>query len=166
MLAFSGQNAGALRFDRIKKICAECLAMVFVLGAILGGACYLLGPQLLSLFGVEGTVETSEAMRVGMLRLLIVGAPYCLCGMMEVMSGMLRGLGASLVSAIVSLVGSCLLRVIWIYTVFEAYHTLPVLYLSYPVTWIITGVMQLVLCLVIKRRIQRRAERNEERIPV
>ena len=137
-LAFSGQNAGALRFDRIKKICAECLAMVFVLGAILGGACYLLGPQLLSLFGVEGTVETSEAMRVGMLRLLIVGAPYCLCGMMEVMSGMLRGLGASLVSAIVSLVGSCLLRVIWIYTVFEQLHKIEVLYISYPATWLIT----------------------------
>jgi putative MATE family efflux protein len=150
-LAFAGQNAGALRFDRIKKICAECLAMVFVVGAVLGGTCFLFGPSLLALFGVEGTVETSEAMRVGMTRLFIVGLPYCLCGMMEVMSGMLRGLGASLVSAIVSLVGSCLLRVIWIYTVFAQLHQIEILYVSYPATWLITTAAHFTCFLIIMR---------------
>lgn len=154
-LAFSGQNAGALRFDRIKKVCAECMGMVLVLGALLGSACYLLGPRLLSLFGVEGTIETSETMRVGMQRLLIVGVPYCLCGMMEVMSGMLRGLGASLVSAIVSLVGSCLLRVIWIYTVFAEYHEIEILYISYPATWLITTLAHFTCFVIILHRRQK-----------
>ena len=163
-LAFAGQNAGALRFDRIKKICAECLGMVFVLGAILGGACYLFGPQLLSLFGVEGTVETSETMRVGMTRLLIVGAPYCLCGMMEVMSGMLRGMGASLVSAIVSLVGSCLLRVIWIYTVFAQLHQIEILYISYPATWLITTAAHFTCFVIILRKRKRMLGMTEVRI--
>ena len=154
-LAFAGQNAGALRFDRVKRVCAECLGMVVVVGLVLGGTCYLFGPQLLSLFGVEGTVETSETMRVGMTRLLIVGAPYCLCGMMEVMSGMLRGLGASLVSAIVSLVGSCLLRVIWIYTVFAELHMIEILYISYPATWLITTAAHFTCFVIILRRRKR-----------
>jgi Na+-driven multidrug efflux pump len=90
-------------------------------------------------------------MRVGMTRLLIVGAPYCLCGMMEVMSGMLRGMGASLVSAIVSLVGSCLLRVIWIYTVFAQLHQIEILYVSYPATWLITTAAHFTCFLIIMR---------------
>ncbi len=151
-LAFAGQNAGALRYDRVKKVCAECLLMVVVVGLVLGISCFLFGPQLLSLFGVEGTVETSETMRVGMTRLFIVGAPYFLCGMMEVMSGMLRGMGASLVSAIVSLVGSCLLRVIWIYTVFAEFHLIEILYISYPATWIITTAAHFTCFVIILRR--------------
>ncbi len=154
-LAFTGQNAGALRFDRIKRVCALCASMVAVLGLIIGVVCYLLGPWLLSLFGVEGTVETSETMRVGMLRLTILGVPYFLCGLMEVMSGMLRGLGASLVSATVSLLGSCVLRVVWIYTVFEAYQRIDVLYVSYPATWIITTLAHFTCFLIILKRRER-----------
>lgn len=154
-LAFTGQNAGALRFDRIKRVCVLCTSMVAVLGLIIGVVCYLFGPWLLSLFGVEGTVETSETMRVGMLRLTILGVPYFLCGLMEVMSGMLRGLGASLVSAIVSLLGSCALRVVWIYTVFEAYQRIDVLYVSYPATWIITTLAHFTCFLIILKRRER-----------
>ncbi|MBE6683234.1 MAG: MATE family efflux transporter [Ruminococcaceae bacterium] len=154
-LAFTGQNAGALRFDRIKRVCVLCTSMVAVLGLIIGVVCYLLGPWLLSLFGVEGTVETSETMRVGMLRLTILGVPYFLCGLMEVMSGMLRGLGASLVSATVSLLGSCVLRVVWIYTVFEAYQRIDVLYVSYPATWIITTLAHFTCFLIILKRRER-----------
>ena len=154
-LAFTGQNAGALRFDRIKRVCALCASMVAVLGLIIGVVCYLCGPWLLSLFGVEGTVETSETMRVGMLRLTILGVPYFLCGLMEVMSGMLRGLGASLVSATVSLLGSCVLRVVWIYTVFEAYQRIGVLYVSYPATWIITTLAHFTCFLIILKRRER-----------
>ncbi len=151
-LAFTGQNSGALKYDRIKKICGMCTAMVIVFGMVIGSLCYLLGPNLLSLFGIEGGVETSESMRVGMQRLLIVGLPYFLCGMMEVMSGMLRGLGASLVSATVSLLGSCVLRVIWIYTVFEQYRQIEVLYVSYPATWIITTLAHFTCFVIILRK--------------
>lgn len=160
-LAFTGQNAGALKYDRIKKICGMCIAMVVVFGVIIGGVCYLLGPQLLSLFGIEGSVETSESMRVGMLRLTMLGLPYFLCGMMEVMSGMLRGLGASFVSATVSLLGSCALRVVWIYTVFEQYRQLEVLYFSYSATWIITTLAHFTCFVIILSRRIKAAKKAE-----
>lgn len=158
-LAFTGQNAGALKYDRVKKICLRCLLLVFVFGLILGAVCYFFGPALLSLFGVEGDVSTSETMRVGMLRLTIVGMPYFLCGLMEVMSGMLRGLGASLVSAVVSLLGSCVLRIIWIYTVFQEYRMIEILYVSYPATWIITAAAHFIcFTVILKRRIRKSKE--------
>lgn len=158
-LAFTGQNAGALKYDRVKKICSRCLLLVFVFGLILGAVCYFFGPALLSLFGVEGDVATSETMRVGMLRLTIVGMPYFLCGLMEVMSGMLRGLGASLVSAVVSLLGSCVLRIIWIYTVFQEYRMIEILYVSYPATWIITAAAHFIcFTVILKRRIRKSKE--------
>ena len=151
-LAFTGQNAGALKFGRIKKICAMCSGMVVCFGLLIGTGCYLLGPSLLSLFGIEGDVVTSESMRVGMERLFIVGLPYCFCGLMEVMSGTLRGLGASLVSAIVSLLGSCALRVIWIYTIFATYREIEILYVSYPATWIITTLAHFTCLMIILRK--------------
>ncbi|MBR5858559.1 MAG: MATE family efflux transporter [Clostridia bacterium] len=151
-LAFTGQNAGALKFGRIKKICAMCSGMVVCFGMLIGTGCYLLGPSLLSLFGIEGDVVTSESMRVGMERLFIVGLPYCFCGLMEVMSGTLRGLGASLVSAIVSLLGSCALRVIWIYTIFATYREIEILYVSYPATWIITTLAHFTCLMIILRK--------------
>ncbi len=151
-LAFTGQNSGALKYDRIKKVCGMCTAMVVVFGLAMGSICYLLGPNLLSLFGIEGSVETSDSMRVGMQRLLIVGLPYFLCGIMEVMSGMLRGLGASLVSATVSLLGSCVLRVIWIYTVFQQYSEIEILYISYPATWVITALAHFTCFVIILRK--------------
>lgn len=147
-LAFTGQNAGALKFDRIKKICAECTALVSAFGIIIGSLCYVFGPQLLSIYGVTGDPAVDEAMRVGMTRLFLLGLPYFLCGIMEVLSGTLRGLGASFVSMIVSLIGSCALRVIWIYTVFALNRTVEVLYLSYSITWALTSLAHFI-CLTI-----------------
>lgn len=153
-LAFTGQNAGALKYGRIKRVCAMCSGMVVCFGIAIGAACYFLGPNLLSLFGIEGGME-SESVRVGMLRLAIVGLPYCFCGLMEVMSGTLRGLGASFVSATVSLLGSCALRVIWIYTVFAEYRQIDILYFSYPATWVITTLAHFTCLVIIMKKRQK-----------
>lgn len=148
-LAFTGQNAGALRFDRIKKVCAECTALVSAFGIVIGSVCYIFGPQLLSIYGVTGDPAVDEAMRVGMTRLMLLGLPYFLCGIMEVMSGTLRGLGASFISMIVSLIGSCALRVVWIYTVFAWNRTVEVLYLSYSITWALTALAHFTCIMII-----------------
>ena len=87
-------------------------------------------------------------MAISMTRLMIVALPYFICGAQEVMSGVLRGMGASMVSMAVSLVGCCLFRVIWIYTVFAKYHTMSILYLIHPITWIVTT-LSLVICFAI-----------------
>lgn len=151
-LAFSGQNAGALKFDRIKKVCAECTALVAVFGIVIGTLCYVFGPWLLSVYGVSGDPATDEAVRVGMTRLMLLGLPYFVCGIMEVMSGTLRGLGASFVSMIVSLIGSCVLRVIWIYTVFAWHRTIEILYLSYSITWVLTTLAHFTCLMIILHR--------------
>ncbi len=151
-LAFTGQNAGALKYDRIKKICLECLVLVSLFGAAIGSFCYFMGPNILPIFGVTGTPETSEVMKISMTRLFIVALPYFICGMQEVMSGTLRGMGASTTSMIVSLVGCCLFRVIWIYTVFAKWRALEMIYITYPISWIIVVAVDSVCIWAILRK--------------
>ena len=157
-----GQNIGAGKYRRMNAVMGYCLLVVAVIGIVMGGASALLAEPLLDIYLTE-----REAMDFGISRLTLIGTTYFLCGLMDTLVGCQRGMGNTLVPMIVSVFGVCGIRIVWIYTVFAAHHTLPVLYLSYPVTWIITGVMQLVLCLVLKHRIQRRAiQKAEERIPV
>ena len=151
-LAFTGQNAGALKYDRIKKICLECLGLVSLFGVAIGCFCYFMGPNILPIFGVKGTPETSEVMKIAMTRLYIVALPYFICGMQEVMSGTLRGMGASTTSMIVSLVGCCLFRVIWIYTVFAHWRSIETIYITYPISWIIVVAVDSVCIWAILRK--------------
>ncbi len=151
-LTFTGQNMGAGKFGRVKKTCAMCLLLVTVIGLAISGVCWVFGDELLALFS-----DTPNVGEYGKIRLLYVGMPYFLCGIMEVMSGMLRGLGASTVSTVVSLLGACAFRIVWIAFVFGAYHTTEVLYLSYPVSWIITSAGLFVCYLIVLRRREKQA---------
>ncbi len=143
-LAFSGQNTSALKYDRVTKVCVRCLLLVTGFGIAIGSLCYLMGPDLLSIFGVNGTPETNEVMKIAMTRLLIVGVPYFICGMQEVMSGILRGMGLSFISMLISLVGICLFRIIWLSTVFVEFGFIETIYLSYPISWIIVAVVDII----------------------
>lgn len=154
-LAFTGQNMGALKFDRIKKICINCNGLVVVFGAAIGSFCYFMGPYILPIFGVTGTPETSEVMRTSMTRLFIVALPYFICGIQEVMSGILRGMGASMVSMAVSLIGCCLFRVIWIYTAFVQWHTIETLYLTYPISWVLVSAVDLICFAFLIKKLSR-----------
>ncbi len=133
-LTFVGQNVGAKKYHRIKRIMAVCAVTVGVIGMLLGGVAVLFGPQLLSLYAPGN----ERAIEIGMIRMSIVSATYFLCGFMELGCGVMRGLGNSLVPMLVSVVGTCALRIVWIYTIFAAAPSLQVLYLSYPVSWIVT----------------------------
>ena len=154
-----GQNIGAGKHKRLNAVIGSCLATVAMIGLIMGGLLTLFAEPLLDIY-----LTQEEAMQYGVERLLVIGTTYILCGLMDTLVGCSRGMGNTLVPMIVSVVGVCGIRIVWLYTVFAAYHTLPVLYLSYPVTWGITGVMQLILCLTLKNRLC--AAQNEERIPV
>lgn len=134
-LTFTGQNVGAHKFERIKKVNVNCIALVCVIGIVLGGFVYIFAEPLLRIY----IPNEPEALPYGVTRLLYVCAPYFLCGIMDVMVGSLRGMGASIMPMIVSLCGACGLRLIWIATVFKANHTLPALFISYPISWIITA---------------------------
>lgn len=158
-LSFTSQNYGARKFDRIKKVFFICIATVTCVGLVLGNIAYLLSPVLLRIYS-----PLDEVIKYGTTRLMFICVPYFLCGLMDTIVGAARGLGCSIQPTIISLLGSCLLRVVWIYTVFQIKKELWVLYISYPITWIITAAIQLILYLVIfeKRKKQMSAQEPEK----
>ena len=94
-----------------------------------------------------------SVIQAGLIRMGHVGRLYALCGIMDTMVGSLRGLGCSVVPMLGSLVGSCLLRLVWVYTIFPRNPTPETLFLSYPVTWIVTAVFQIGVYLFIRKSI-------------
>lgn len=159
-LTFTGQNLGGQRLDRIKKVCRLCLILVSVIGLAIGLVCYAFGPQLLSIFAPDA--EDADVIKYGMVRLLYMGIPYFLCGTMEVMSGMLRGLGASMTSMIVSLLGACVFRIVWISTVFRAVGTLESIYISFPISWLLTTIAAYICYRVIFAHLEKRLSSETE----
>ena len=136
---FIGQNAGAKQYKRVFKTLWICLACVIVVGLSLGGLAYAFGPQLLSIY----ITDSPEAISYGMIRMSFIALPYFICGLMDVSTGALRGLGASLSPMIISVLGVCGLRIGWLFTVFQANPTPQCLYLSYPISWLITFLFQM-----------------------
>ncbi len=152
-LSFTSQNLGAKNYARINRILLTCLGLVFVVGLVLGQGAYRFGRSLLRIYSSESAVIDA-----GMIRLSVVGAFYFPCGMMDVSAGSVRGMGYSVLPMLVSLVGACLLRIVWIYTIFRAFPTLKVLYLSYPVTWVLTLAAHLLCFLIIRHKVFPKAE--------
>jgi len=133
-LTFVGQNMGAKKYHMINKVVFRCFIVVMVIGLGVGTLMYSFAEPLLKIY----LPNDPEAIPYGITRMGYLIIPYFLCGTMEVMVGGQRGMGMSIVPMITSLVGSCLLRVIWVMTIFAAFRSLPVLYLSYPISWFLT----------------------------
>lgn len=144
---FTSQNFGAGKRERIPKILLLCLGMVTAVGLVLGISAYLSGTWLLQIYSSD-----PDVIRYGLLRMSIICTFYCFCGMMDVLVGSLRGLGYSFLPMVVSLLGACGLRIVWIYTFFQWSRSLLVLYISYPVTWLITAAVHMLCYLIIRRK--------------
>ena len=147
---FIGQNAGARRYDRISRILGICCGCVVVLGISLGAAMWSMGPKLLSLY----ITDSPEAIAYGMIRMTFMALPYFLCGLMDVSTGALRGLGVSFVPMLISVLGVCGIRILWIATIFRipGFHTPQCLYVSYLVSWTVTLIFQAAAFLLVYRR--------------
>ena len=145
-ISFTSQNVGACRYDRIHLIMVRSMTCVTVTGLVLGVGAWLLGRPLLGIYS-----QSAPVIEAGLIRLSVVSATYALCGMMDTMVGMLRGLGYSLMPMIVSLLGACVFRLIWLATVFQipSWHTVQTVYLSYSVSWAITLTAHVVCYTVI-----------------
>ena len=148
-LSFTAQNLGARKYSRINRILKECLIAVVLIGLVMGIGAVMLDPWLLRFFTTD-----AEVIRYGRERLLVVCGPYFLCGIMDVMVGSLRGLGYSVIPMFVSLIGACGLRILFIMTLFRLpyFHSLHWLYMSYPITWIITFSAHLITFFRIRRK--------------
>ena len=149
-MTFASQNYGAGKYDRVKKTMWYCLGTVTAIGLSMGLLILLFGPQLMGLYNSDPQVISA-----GLVRMEIILPTYFLCGLMDVMVGQLRGIGYSVMPMIVSLIGVCAFRIIWILTVFAA-QTEPeaaqqVLYLSYTITWAITFAAHMVCYLAIAK---------------
>ena len=149
-LNFIGQNVGAGQYKRAKKVLWSCLGYVLVFGFVIGSVILLLGPSLLSIY----VPNSPEAVQWGMVRLTCLCYPFLLGGLMDVSTGALRGMGASTSPMIISVLGICGLRILWIYTIFQipAFHTPQCLYYSYAVSWGVTFLCQLAAFFLLYRR--------------
>ena len=134
-VTFVGQHKGAKLYKRMKRCILLCMVSVATVGLVLGWAIYLLGPVLMELY----TPGNPAAIDAGVTRMSIMLTLYFTCGLMEVGSGVMRGLGRSTTSMITSLIGSVAFRIFWILVVFAKFPTLVVLYLSYPIAWVLTA---------------------------
>ncbi|WP_408072250.1 MATE family efflux transporter [Butyrivibrio sp. JL13D10] len=147
-VSFTSQNVGANKPDRIGKVLRTCLAIVVIVGVLMGNLFYLFGDRLVAIYTKE-----PATIQYGVQRMAVICTLYFLCGCMDVICGSLRGMGYSTVPMIVSIVGACGLRIVWILTVFRVYHNLTVLYVSYPVTWFITASAHLISYFIIKKKV-------------
>lgn len=152
-MAFTSQNYGAGKLERLKPIAlcsAACSASVAVIGGML---CWLFGPQLLHIYSNSDTVVAA-----GMARIAIMFPLYILCGLMDVIVGSIRGIGYSITPMIVTLLGACAFRVVWIATIFQMprFHTPETIYWSYPISWGLTFLTHLVCLVIMMRRLYRR----------
>lgn len=148
-LSFSSQNYGAGNYKRIGKVFLECLGLVTFVGLSLGLSAYFFGDQLLGIYSSD-----PQVIEVGLLRMSVICTMYCLCGIMDVSVGELRGIGCSVLPMAVSVLGVCAFRVFWIFTVFQQHRSLWTLYISYPVSWVLTAAVNMV-CFVLVRRKQK-----------
>jgi putative MATE family efflux protein len=149
-ISFTSQNYGAKQYKRIYKILFVGELYVIVTGLLLGNLAVYFGQSLLGIYS-----SNPDVIAAGMSRLRIICFTYALCGIMDVLVGALRGIGYSIVPMIVSLVGACGLRLLWIATVFKIpqYHTLRTVYLSYPITWTITLCVHALMFFILARKV-------------
>ena len=137
--SFMSQNFGAGKLDRVKKSYFISLAYSFGLGLVLGGGLLLFGRQFLSLFTTEAAVVDA-----GMKRVQVMALAYCISAFMDCTIAASRGLGKTVGPTVIVIMGSCVFRVIWVYTIFARIHTIPALYLLYPCSWSITAAAEIV----------------------
>lgn len=153
-LSFTSQNYGAKNFERIKKVCFNCMILVIACGMGAGLLAYGFGPSLLSLYA--NSTDRDVVVHYGMIRMQIIMLTYFTCGTMDCMVGCIRGLGYSVMPTIVSLLGACGFRILWIFTVFASLRSLECLYMSYPISWVITTTAHIICFSIIFRKTRMR----------
>lgn len=148
-ITFVGQNYGAAKCDRVDKVARQCVGFAVLFGLVVGNLAYFFGAPLVGIYAPG----EPEVVRQALIRMSIICCPYFICGFMDTLVGVLRGLGSSMIPMAVSIVGACGLRLIWVATVFPLYRTPTCLYISYPITWTVTGLCHfLFLMLVVRKR--------------
>ena len=159
-VSFTSQNYGAGRYDRLRAILYRAIGCAIVTGVLMGGAAVVFAPHLVHIYS-----DNPAVIAAGAERLRIICLMYFLCGTMEALVGALRGMGYSIMPMIVSLVGICGLRILWVATVFRipAFHQVTTIYWSYPISWFLTIVVDVCCYVWASKRLKRRIEEQKLR---
>jgi len=156
-ITFTGQNMGAKKYDRIDSIAKVCTVLIFATWILLGGGTLLFGRPLLGFY-----TSDPEVIDLGMLRMKVMMVAYFTCGTMNVFPGLTRGMGYSILPMLCTLVGACLMRIVWLATFFTWYPTVMMLFACYPVTWGLAGIGQVGSFFYARHQVRKRAESSEE----
>jgi len=152
-ITFTGQNMGAKKYKRIDTIAKVCTVLIFSTWILIGGIIMVFGRQALSIF-----TDDPDVIELGILRLNVMMAAYFTCGIMNVFPGLTRGMGYSILPMLCTLIGACIMRIVWLYTVFAWSPTIVVLFACYPVTWSLAGLGQVGSFFYARSQIRKRAE--------
>ena len=158
---FAGQNVGAKRFDRVKKIATISFLITGISGVIIGVLMTLFAKQLVSIY----VTDSASAIQWGVTRMWYICLPFFVAGIMDIATGILRGMGRSIFPMFASIFGICVLRVVWIFTIFQLpqFHTPQNLWLSYVISWVITFVVEYVMLkILISKKLKEQYEVNNE----
>ena len=156
-LSFTSQNVAAKKIENFKKVLISALMIVTIIGVVMGGSFFIFGRTMLSIY-----TKIEQEIDVGYIRLHYLTLPYFLCGIMDVTCGVIRGLGYAILPMIVSLVGACGLRILWIIFIFRPLTDfvnpvdLNYLYISYPISWIITFLAHLICYFICSNKVKKR----------
>jgi putative MATE family efflux protein len=151
-ITFTGQNMGAKKYDRIDSIAKVVTILIFATWIILGGATLIFGRPMLGLY-----TSDPEVIDLGMLRMKVMMIAYFTCGIMNVYPGLTRGMGYSMLPMFCTLIGACLMRIVWLATIFAWYPTMVVLFICYPVTWGLAGMGQVGVYFYARLQIRKQA---------
>ena len=157
-ISFTSQNLGAGKPERIKPVYRDCILTVLLIGVPMCAFLYFFGRPLLGIYIAKDDPVYASVLASGMVRVTYMGLTYFVCGIMETCCGMVRGLGRSWIPMIVTIFGACVLRIVWIWTFFRWTHTLEMLYISYPISWIVTAAVHVVCYFVIWKKLRAKLE--------
>lgn len=154
-MSFTSQNYGVGKYKRMDRVLLDCGILSFIIAFVLGCGSYIFGGEILKIY-----TEDPEVIRCGVEILSITTVPYFLCGIMDLFPGALRGMGHSGVPMILSIIGTVGTRIVWIFWIFPEYRSLYTLFISYPASWGITIVMQVICFIFVRRTVHGQLKRN------
>lgn len=160
-MSFTSQNFGARKPKRMDRVIIDGMILQFVICLILGTLAYVFGSQISSIY-----TDNSDVIKCSVEILALTTIPYFLCGIMDAWPGIIRGMGRSTVPMILCIIGTVGVRILWIFFFFPHHRTLRYLFISYPVSWIATIIMQLAYFFIIRKEIHRELNAPEKYSPV
>ena len=154
-MSFTSQNYGVKKLKRMDRVLLDCMILSVGVTLTLGCGAYFFGPELLKIY-----TSDADVIRCGVEVLAFTTVPYFCCGIMDLLPGALRGMGYSGVPMILSIIGTVGTRIVWIFGLFPAHRSLSFLFISYPVSWILTILMQAVCFCFVRKHVHQSMNRD------